>query len=422
MSRRDILLGTAASVALAGCAARQPFPGSYTPPPLDVGGDRSLRVQAAAHGLVAGFALSVFSLRNSDAYRRLAAEQCSIAVAENAMKWGTIRTGPAVFNFEEADAFVSFCEQHRIKMRGNNLCWHNDLPPWLLGYATPANGRALLVEHIRTVAGRYRGRMHSWDVVNEAVEIKDGRPDGLRTSLWLQLIGEDYIETAFRTAREADPAALLTYNEYGIEDQTHEDAQKRAATLLLLRRLRQRNVPIDAVGIQSHIKARPMYGYGPSVRAFITECRSMDLQVFVTELDVDDRALPAEPAQRDAGVAGAYAGYLQAVLAEPNVRAVLAWGLDDSQTWLNGHDARPDRDAFAPAATVEASPYRGSKKLYPEAALSWSGFSGGTESYAVWLERDCLLKFFADRGYTVTTAFEEPEHVNGPALALSAVR
>ena len=264
------------------------------------------------------------------------------------MKWGAIRPTRAEFNFDAADTFVQFCETHHIKMRGHNLCWHESLPKWFLDTATAENARALLVEHIRVVAGRYRGRMHSWDVVNEAVWIPDGRPDGLRTSLWLKLIGDDYLEVAFRTARQADPAALLTYNEYGIEGETEQDQQKRVATLLLLRRLRQRNVPIDAVGIQSHIKARSLHGYGPALRSFIQSCRSMDLEVFITEMDVDDRELPTDIERRDAGVAEAYSSYLAAALAEPNVKAVLTWGVDDTQTWLDGRDPRADHQPQRP--------------------------------------------------------------------------
>ena len=93
--------------------------------------------------------------------------------------------------------------------------------------------------------------------------------------------------------------------------------------------------------------------------------------------------------------------------------------------WTHYFDAaliapRPDRTAFAPVGAIDGWSYRGSKKLYPEAALSWAGFSGGPESYAIWWDRNSLLGFFADRGYEVTTAFQEPHHVNGPALALCA--
>ena len=264
------------------------------------------------------------------------------------MKWGAIRPTEAEFNFADADAFVAFCESHHIRMRGHNLCWHEYLPAWLPQTATPANARDFLMQNFRTVVGRYRGRMHSWDVVNEAVWVPDGRPDGLRNSLWLNLIGEDYIELAFRTARAADAGALLTYNEYGIEAETDQDQQKRNATHLLLRRLRRRNVPIDAVGIQSHIKAGTARGYGPSLRRFIQDCRSKDHEVYLTELDVDDGNLPSDTAVRDAGVASTYAGYLQAALVEPNVRAVLTWGVDDTGTWLNGHTPRPDHEPQRP--------------------------------------------------------------------------
>jgi endo-1,4-beta-xylanase len=349
ISRRDALVGAAATLlALQGCGPGHPRLTGYAPPPLDVSGDHSLRVQAAAHGLLTGFALSVPLLRDSEPYRRVAAEQCSIAVAENAMKWGAIRPTRAYFDFDGADAFVQFCEAHHIKMRGHNLCWHESLPRWFLDTATADNARDLLVEHIRVVAGRYRGRMHSWDVVNEAIWIPDGRPDGLRTSPWLKLIGDDYIEVAFRAARQADPAALLTYDEYGIEGETEADQQKRVATLLLLRRLRQRNVPVDAVGIQSHIEARPLHGYGPALRSFIQSCRSMDLEVFLTEMDVDDRELPSDIERRDAGVAQTYADYLQAALAEPNVKAMLTWGVDDAQSWLTQRKPRADHEPQRP--------------------------------------------------------------------------
>ncbi len=344
LSRRRLLLGGSAALALstAGCAPRRPVPGRYASPPIDVTGKASLRAQAASHGLLAGFALGTASLRQSDPYRRVAAAQCSIAVAENAMKWGALRPAAGQFSFDDADVFVQFCGANHIKMRGHNLCWHEYLPAWLVQSAMAENARALLQEHIRTVAGRYRGRMHSWDVVNEAIEIKDGRADGLRSSLWLRLMGEDYVETAFRTAREADPSALLTYNDFGMEGETDAEVQKRAAVLLLLRRLRQRNVPIDAVGIQSHLDAGARYRNAPGLRRFIQSCREMNLEVFLTEMDVDDRKLPADPLPRDTGVAETYASYLQTVLAEPNVRAVLAWGVDDTQTWLNQLEPRSD--------------------------------------------------------------------------------
>ena len=324
-----------------------PVPRSTSVPPpavplRTVGMAGSLKTQAATHHLLAGFSLDVRQLRESDAYRRLVVEQSSIAVAENAMKWSELRPTPDQYFFEDADYLLQFAESNRIKLRGHNLCWHEQLPRWFDATATPANARTMLTEHIRTVAGRYAGRIHSWDVVNEAVEPRDKRPDGLRNSPWLRLIGESYLEVAFRTAREADPAALLTYNDYDLEDESEYNTEKRSAVLRMLRRLKQRNVPIDAVGIQSHISAGSDHRYGTSLQQFVQSCREMDLEIFVTELDVDDRELPRDVAMRDAGVAETYRRYLDGVLREPNVRAVLAWGVDDAQSWLSGKKPRRD--------------------------------------------------------------------------------
>lgn len=343
-SRRDFVLNGSAACAYALAASARASATEFAARPLVPGttGTGSLRAAATAANLLTGFALSVPRLRDSPDYRRIAQEQCSIVVAENVMKWAPMRPAPDRYFFEDADEFVSFAESNHIRIRGHNLCWHEQLPKWFDTTATAENARGLLTDHIRTVAGRYAGRIHSWDVVNEAIFIQDGRPDGLRNSPWLKLIGNDYIELAFRTARQADPTSLLTYNETWIEGETPEEEQRRAAVILMLRRLRQRNVPIDAVGIQSHIRARSPLGYGPSLRKFIQSCREMDLEVFLTEMDVDDRELPADKTLRDQGVAETYASYLSAILAEPNVRAVLFWGIGDAQTWLT--DKKPRQD------------------------------------------------------------------------------
>jgi endo-1,4-beta-xylanase len=315
----------------------------------DITGPASLKAHAAASGLLFGCAVAPALLDKDPAYAALIREQASIVVAENSMKWGPLRPTPTTYNFDPADALVDFAERNRMKIRGHNLCWHRQIPTWFASVATPTNARALLVAHIETVAGRYAGRMHSWDVVNEAIDPKDGRPDGLRISPWLKLAGDDYIELAFQTARRADPQALLTYNDYGIENETPEAAAKRAAVLMLLRRLRARRVPIDAVGIQSHISAAPnsqpdpKYTYGPGLLRFLADLRDLDLQVFLTEMDVNDRALPPAIPDRDRAVAETYQRYLSTVLTDPAVKAVLTWGITDRYTWLNGEDARPDK-------------------------------------------------------------------------------
>lgn len=346
-SRREFLghaaVASASLSLLNGCGPKRAGSGGYLLPGSDVTGAKSLKAHATDARLLFGFAVNTQRLHNDAAYRAVVEEQCSIIVAENAMKWRALRPAMDQFSFTEADALVEFASSRHIRLRGHNLCWHEALPDWFVGQATRENARQLLRDHIRTVAGRYSGRMHSWDVVNEAVEVKDGRTDGLRNSPWLQLVGADYIEMAFRVARDADPTALLTYNEYGIEQETQDAAMKRSAVLLMLRRLKQRNVPIDAVGIQSHLQARPMYGYGAGLQRFVQDCRDMGMEVFITEMDVNDKALPADTDVRDVAVADRYRSYLDLLLPQHNVTAVLTWGVSDAGTWLNGKDrARED--------------------------------------------------------------------------------
>ncbi len=307
-----------------------------------VAGANSLQAHAAAHGLLYGAAVDTQLLdldglasgRSTDAYTCLLAGQTGIVVAENAMKWGALRPSPTRFDFSQADRLMHFARLTLKHVRGHNLCWHESLPSWFSLTATRQNARQLLTDHIRTVVSHFRGRMQSWDVVNEAVNPADGRPDGLRNSPWLQLIGPDYIELAFRTAAEADPEAILTYNDFDIETDQRRQVEKRRQVLALLRRLKAAGVPVGALGIQSHLHAADPKP-GASLTAFIRTCAQMGLQVFVTEMDVNCHGLDLNQEKRDELVARIYRDYLDRVLAEPNVPIALTWGITSAYSWLN---------------------------------------------------------------------------------------
>jgi len=342
--------GSLSGTALAGCGGHKAhtIPAQAMAPHLhEVSGPRSLRAHAAAAGLLVGCAVNPRGLDGEPAYSQTVAEQMNLLVAENAMKWGPLRPTIDTFDFRPADDIMDFAARHHQQVRGHNLCWHEELPTWFASEVNKGNAKEILIQHIQTVVGRYAGRIQSWDVVNEAIHPKDGRPDGLRKSPWLELLGPDYIDIAFHTARLADPHALLTYNDYGIEKDTPEDTIKRGDVLMLIRRMKARGVPLDAVGIQSHLTAGdPMPGAG--LQAFVQECGRLGLQVFVTEMDVNDKKLPAAVEERDQAVAKVYRDYLTMMLAEPNVTAVLTWGVTDKYTWLDGPkfgraDGRPER-------------------------------------------------------------------------------
>jgi endo-1,4-beta-xylanase len=324
-----------------------------SPAPILATGADSLRSHAAAHGLLYGTAVVPQLLdvdgfaagKTSDAYTQLIAAQANILVAENAMKWGALRPAPDKFDFTQADKLMRFAVVAGQRVRGHNLCWHESIPGWLKTTATKDNARQLLTQHIQTVAGHFRGQLQSWDVVNEAINPPDGLPDGLRKTMWLDLIGPDYIELAFRTASAADPTAKLTYNDYSIELDTEKDTAKRDAVLALLRRFKAKGVPIHAVGVQSHLEATGSQP-GKGLQAFIREAAKMGLEVYVTEMDVNTHAVLGGPDAQDAAVAAVYRDYLRLVLAEPNVPIALTWGIASKYTWLNqahgSQSRRPD--------------------------------------------------------------------------------
>ena len=303
----------------------------------------TLREAAAQRGLLVGTAVAAAPLRNDPAYAALIRQQANILVAENAMKFGPIHPAPDKFFFDDADALFAFAETNGMKVRGHNFVWHRQLPRWFAGYVTKANAEAILTNHIETVGGRYAGRVHSWDVVNEAIQVDDNLEGGLRNSPWYQLLGPGYLDLAFRTARRVDPKALLCYNDYDIESEAPAQAAKRAALLKMVRGMQQRGVPIDAIGVQSHIKAADKQGYGPGLQKFMQDVQAMGLKLLLTEMDVNDRALPSDVTSRDTTVGALYRSYLNLTLANPAVLAVLTWGITDKYTWLNGEDSRPDK-------------------------------------------------------------------------------
>lgn len=325
-----------------------PVPPHLPPEALAVAGKNSLRAHAASHGLLFGNAVVVSTLANDPALCQLLADQSGILVPEVELKWVALRPALDRFDFQAADTLFAFAKKHHQQVRGHTLVWHNSVPAWLSKSDSSTDVRALLVNHIQTVVGRYRGRVQSWDVVNEAILPRDNQPGGLRKSFWYDRIGPDYIELAFRTAHEADPHAVLAYNDYAVEYDNDEDAERRRDILALVRSLQAKNVPIQAVGIQGHIRAAATSTIGSGLSDYVAALAAMKLQVFVTELDVnEDDVLADDLPARDAAVASTYANFLSTVLANPAVKLVLTWGMSDRRTWLNDgpthHRKQPNR-------------------------------------------------------------------------------
>lgn len=346
-SRRR-LLQVGVGAAIAGCssihrASRDRFDiRRSSPRAFATEGSNSLAQVASRKGLLYGAASDHAMLSSDPQFAARYIENCSILVPENGLKWRALRPSPDQFDFTKTDWLFGFAETHRLQMRGHTLVWHLSLPRWFSETVNQRNAERYLVNHIESVAGRYAGKVHSWDVVNEAIEVPDDRPDGLRKSPWLEFLGEEYIDLAFRVAAQSDPNALRVYNDYGLQYDTSSHIAKRRAALRLLERLKAKDTPIQAFGIQSHLRASETRFNAQKLRQFLQDIASMGLKILITELDVSDQGLPADIANRDRLVADAYREYLDVVLDEPAVIAVLTWGLSDRYTWLSEFKPRED--------------------------------------------------------------------------------
>jgi endo-1,4-beta-xylanase len=219
-------------------------------------------------------------------------------------------------------------------LTGGHLLWHENDPDWLKTLDRAAMEKAVQ-GRIAEIGRLYAPLCFSWNVVNEALRPGDDRPDGLRESLYVKTMGPDFFDLAFRAAQAAAPGVLRVYNDYGMEMGDKDSEAKRAAVLRLLDRWIAQKTPVDAVGIQSHLRISKNTFDAGKFRAFLKEIASRGLKILITELDIYDETTPSDTPSRDRAVADFYTRYLDVVLDEPAVKAVITWGLSDRYSWQN---------------------------------------------------------------------------------------
>jgi endo-1,4-beta-xylanase len=279
-------------------------------------GGQGLRDQGKPYGTAA----SSFQLRDGDFAAALARE-AAILVPEYEMKRGVIEPSPGRYDFSGVDKLLAFARAHAMQLRGHPLVWHKRNPDWL----TEVGAESQLMGYISQVMSRYSGQFHSWDVVNEAIDVT--APGNLRQTIWLKRFGRDYIDIAFEAARAADPEAMLVYNDWGCELGAPDNDRFRAATLDFLEGARARGVPIDALGLQGHLGLSGPQVDQAKLAIFLDRVKAMGFKILITEHDVDDDGGAADPATRDRQVADASRRFLD--VAAPHAVAVLTWGLSD---------------------------------------------------------------------------------------------
>ncbi len=287
----------------------------------------SLKALAEKKGFFIGTTVAKFSrIEEATLYREILAKEFNIATPENSMKFGQLsgeKRGD--YDFSETDAFVEFAEANDIKIRGHTLIWHSQLPRWLkMNNWTRDELISIMREHIQTVVGRYKDRLFAWDVVNEAVI---GGKSLMRDSIWHNVIGPEYLDIAFRSAHDADPDALLFYNDYGIGF----GENKLDKVYKIVKGMIERNVPIHGIGFQMHLNEKASYN-PDDLRAAIRLIETLGLQVHITEMDVKiEKPGSFVKLQHQAMI---YRQVLQVALEEPACTAFLMWGFTDRHSWI----------------------------------------------------------------------------------------
>jgi endo-1,4-beta-xylanase len=285
----------------------------------------SLRQLARHTKLQVGTAVDMSALADDATYRSLVAREFSSVTPENVMKWEVVEPQRGQFDFAAADDLVAFARAHRQVVRGHTLLWHNQLPAWLTsGTWTRAELRSILRHHIVTEVAHFRGRIWAWDVVNEAFN-DDG---SLRDTLWLRVLGPSYIADAFTWAHQADPQAVLFYNDYNIEGIN----PKSDAVYELVRTLRGRNVPIQGVGLQGHLGTQ--YGFPGDVLQNLRRFAALGVDTAITEADVRS-VLPVDSAELQAQAQG-YSLLMESCLLVRRCVSYTVWGFTDRYQWVPG--------------------------------------------------------------------------------------
>jgi endo-1,4-beta-xylanase len=277
----------------------------------------TLGAQAAQSGRYFGAAVAAGRLGDGT-YTGILDREFNSVTPENEMKWDATERSRNSFTFGSADQIVNRATARGQRMRGHTLVWHSQLPSWVSSITDANTLRSVMNNHITTLVNRYKGKIHSWDVVNEA--FADGGSGAHRPSVFQNRLGDGFIEQAFRTARTADPAAKLCYNDYNIEN--WNDA-KTQGVYRMVRDFKARGVPIDCVGLQSHFGA----GGPPSnFQTTLSSFAALGVDVQITELDIAQAS------------SAAYTNTVRACMNVARCTGITVWGIRDSDSWRSNEN------------------------------------------------------------------------------------
>ena len=274
-----------------------------------------------------GAALNPGVLESDEAYRAVAGSEFNCAVAEYGMKWDAMEPEQGTFDFSLGDQVVEFAEQHGMRVKGHALVWHGATPEWVLGVTSPSALRTVIREYVTEVVTHFKGRVEAWDVVNEAIADSGG---AFRNSHFYKVLGTEFFKIAFEAARAADPDVELLYNDYGGEGL----GVKSDAIYELVKSLKESGVPIDGIGLQSHLTHN---GVPPEqLEANMNRLAALGLSVNLSEIDVRMGMAPGTLDDKLARQAEIYRQLAVACANQPACTGLFVWGFTDAHSWVDG--------------------------------------------------------------------------------------
>lgn len=280
-----------------------------------------------------GSAVRIEEAVKDQVFRNLLLRECEYFTPEVELKWDAVERSPGSFDFRSMDALTDFALTNNKQLRGHTLLWHLSVPHWATSLLPEKGGWSFLQRYFQAALSRYGNAIAEWNVINEPIET-GYRTDGLRSSIFLQAFGVDYIARALWEARRLAPRAKLLINEFGLEYDLRVEHERRYHFLKLLDRLKRADVPLDGVGLQAHLDLSKGVMPANVLGRFLKEIADLGLFIVISELDVKehDYVLPMD--QRDARVADETRRYLDVTLDQPAVRGLTTWGLSDRHSWL----------------------------------------------------------------------------------------
>lgn len=290
----------------------------------------TLGAAGAAAGVTFGCSIGVDVLPDKP-YVDLILREARALTTDLAFKLPFIYPERGRFDFAQADRLVAFAQEHKLPLRAHTLFWDLSNPDWVKTLSV-AERRYEFDHIIEAIVTRYRGRLYSWDLINEPFWPGFGEPGGFRRGAWYDALGKDYVFRAFRRAAEIDPGAKMVLNCDMTERNDQVGRDVRRSLLALVDDMLAKGLRLDVVGLQGHVDPGLPYDTG-AYEAFLWQLSERKVPIHITELDVLDTTLAKDIARRDRAVADQYASFLGSVLKIPNVEAIITWQLADAKSW-----------------------------------------------------------------------------------------